>query len=274
MPEHRPTLHEALCGAGVLLLATLCVSMPRAEASTSYTSPWGTEATHSWATRSTQPSPLEAMPNQPDLSPIDVAPTPDKVESTPARNEGFAPVYITVRRKVAVTRQVVVHPHPKTRHARQLASRGKQPRPQAHTVARTSYESRVVTYDIGPQIVAQAKKFHLDPYLIKAVIKVESGFNNHATSCAGAGGLMQLMPATGHSLGARNLYDPDQNIAAGARYLRTLLNHYDNNLPLAIAAYNAGPGNVGTRIPAIGETRRYVVKVMSAYKAYRPKLSS
>jgi soluble lytic murein transglycosylase-like protein len=273
MSRPRPSLHEALCGAGVLLAATLCVSMPRAEASTSYALPFGPLTTHSWTSRTTTESPLESVHNQPELTPLDMPGTeePTQEAAKPAAKADFAPIYVTMRRQVAVTRQVLVAPKPQSHRHRSLASRGKLPALRPHTVARTVFESRRVTYDISPQIVAQATKYHLDPYLIKAVIKVESGFNNGATSCAGAGGLMQLMPATGRSLGARNLYDPDQNIAAGALYLRTLLNHYDNNLPLAIAAYNAGPGNVGSSIPNIGETRRYVTKVMATYKAYRPK---
>lgn len=121
-------------------------------------------------------------------------------------------------------------------------------------------------------VVQAAKRNHVDPALLRAVITVESGFNRHAVSHAGAVGLMQLLPATARRFGARNVYDPKQNIAAGARYLHHLLHTFDKNVRLALAAYNAGAGAViqhGYRIPPYRETVAYVPRVMTLYREYR-----
>lgn len=112
----------------------------------------------------------------------------------------------------------------------------------------------------------------LDPALIHAVISVESGYNPLARSQRGARGLMQLMPATAKRYGVKNLLDPAQNIAGGARYLRDLINLFRNNMELALAAYNAGENAViqyGNRIPPYRETIAYIPRVLTYYKKYR-----
>ena len=115
------------------------------------------------------------------------------------------------------------------------------------------------------EIAAAAKKYNLPEKLITSVIKQESNFNASATSAAGASGLMQLMPATARYLGVSDRFDPAQNIMGGAKYLRQMLDQFDNNVETALAAYNAGPGNVKKYggIPPFQETQNYVKKIMN-----------
>ena len=113
-----------------------------------------------------------------------------------------------------------------------------------------------------------SRRYAVDAGLIKAVVKAESNFNPKAVSSAGAQGLMQLMPATARQLGVTNAFDPEQNVMAGSRFLKELLERYDGNLDAALAAYNWGPGNVdrkgmGSALP--NETRAYLARVKSLY---------
>lgn len=114
-----------------------------------------------------------------------------------------------------------------------------------------------------------ADRHRVDPALVRAVIRTESNWNTRAFSHKGAGGLMQLIPTTAQRYGAYDVFDPKQNIDAGVKYLRTLLERYHGNLDLALAAYNAGEGAVDRAhgVPSYRETRDYVQKVQDAYFA-------
>jgi soluble lytic murein transglycosylase-like protein len=125
--------------------------------------------------------------------------------------------------------------------------------------------------EIDGLIESYSLKNNLDTNFVKAVIKQESGFQKEATSHCGAMGLMQLMPATASSLGVKNAFDPEENIAGGTRYLSGLLERFGGNKELALAAYNAGPEAVQRHggIPPYKETRNYVKNVLSHYNNYK-----
>lgn len=125
--------------------------------------------------------------------------------------------------------------------------------------------------------IRQAALSHMiDPLLIKAIIQAESNFDQYAVSTSGAQGLMQLMPDTARDLRVRNPFDPAQNISGGTRYFRNLLNSYEGDLALSLAAYNAGPGRVEKNgpLPRIPETREYVNRVIRLYRSYQQSTST
>lgn len=140
-------------------------------------------------------------------------------------------------------------------------------------------ESARVSMDQQPQMIARqpyaelvsaaATANQLPAALLHAVIQAESSYNSGATSPKGAGGLMQLMPDTARELGVTDVYDPKANIQGGARYLKHLMTLFDNDISLAVAAYNAGPQAVLSRggiIPPFAETQRYVPSVLRQYR--------
>jgi soluble lytic murein transglycosylase-like protein len=133
--------------------------------------------------------------------------------------------------------------------------------------ARTPLQSR----PFAKLIETVSLKHGIDPALVHAVIEAESNYRPRAQSHVGARGLMQVMPATARDLGvsnARHLFDPEQNVEAGVKYLKFLLDRFDGDLPTAIAAYNAGPGAVDRHagIPPYPETQNYVRKVLSSFQ--------
>jgi len=132
----------------------------------------------------------------------------------------------------------------------------------------------IVSY--AQEINKAAETHDVNPALIAAVIQAESEFKIKARSQVGAQGLMQIMPSTARYLGCRNAWDPAQNILAGSKYLRQLLDTFDGNLTHAIAAYNAGPGAVSKHngIPPYKETRNYVKKVLANYSRFQKLFAS
>jgi soluble lytic murein transglycosylase-like protein len=143
--------------------------------------------------------------------------------------------------------------------------------PDERTASGERYDSallaRAAQYD---SIIEKAAiSAAVEPNLLRAVIVVESGFNSRAVSKRGAVGLMQLMPATASRFGVSNPYDPKENVHAGARYLKFLMNRFGQNVRLALAAYNAGEVAVersGGQIPPFTETMAYVPKVLKIYR--------
>ncbi len=123
--------------------------------------------------------------------------------------------------------------------------------------------------DIDAAIDQAAARHHVDPNLVRSVVKVESDFNPNAVSRKGAMGLMQLMPSTARSLKVTNPFDPQQNVDAGVRHLRSLLDSYGGDVRLSLAAYNAGSGAVARSagVPHFKETQSYVRRITNLYNS-------
>jgi hypothetical protein len=135
---------------------------------------------------------------------------------------------------------------------------------QAHATLNRTFTQQ----DIDGAIDAAAERHHVDPSLVRSVVKVESNFNPNAVSRKGAMGLMQLMPSTARSLNVVNPFDPEQNVDAGVRHLRKLLDSYGGNVRLSLAAYNAGSGAVARSagVPHFKETQDYVRRITGLYQ--------
>jgi soluble lytic murein transglycosylase-like protein len=145
--------------------------------------------------------------------------------------------------------------------------------PQARPTVEVSTEFVAVPADeaYADIIREAATAFDMDPNLIHAVMQAESAFHPYAVSRAGAEGLMQLMPELSSEMGVDDAFDPRKNIMGGVRYLKRLLDHHDGNLDLALASYNAGPGNVERYggVPPFRETRNYVKTIKQILAARR-----
>ncbi len=138
---------------------------------------------------------------------------------------------------------------------------------QVQTPNKTAPANNSAKAQLMDMISKISQKHGVDEKLVKALIKQESGFNVKATSKVGAMGLMQLMPATAKGLGVTDAYNPMQNVDGGVRYLKSMLNKYNGNIILALAAYNAGPGAVDkySGVPPYPETQNYVKNILANY---------
>jgi len=137
----------------------------------------------------------------------------------------------------------------------------------AKIVAANSRGVAATSVDIDSAIEEAAARHNVDPNLVRAVVKVESNFNPNAVSRKGAMGLMQLMPSTARQLNVKNPFDPEQNVDAGVRHLKQLLESYGGDIKLTLAAYNAGAGAVArsSGVPRFAETRNYVRRITNLY---------
>ena len=154
------------------------------------------------------------------------------------------------------------------------------PRPQAaYNVEekRTLHSSPVYgmkgEHDLYPIIERVAESYEVDPALIKAIVMAESNFNAMAVSKRGARGLMQLMPSTAEALGVEDIFNPEHNISGGVRYFKRLLDRFDGDITLALAAYNAGSAKVRkyNGVPPFKATQIYITKVIEYYRHYKGK---
>ncbi|MBR6163065.1 lytic transglycosylase domain-containing protein [bacterium] len=159
-----------------------------------------------------------------------------------------------------------------------VASKFKLSQPFVNTPIMTEAQEEVEEYlgnsDIKPtknqilDLVSKiSEKYDMDEDLVNAVIRQESGFKTDAVSSAGAQGLMQLMPQTAKALGVKDAFNPVQNIEGGVKYLKNMMDKYNGNVILALAAYNAGPGNVDkyNGVPPFKETQNYVKNILANY---------
>ncbi|MDQ7824510.1 MAG: lytic transglycosylase domain-containing protein [Candidatus Eremiobacteraeota bacterium] len=171
----------------------------------------------------------------------------------------FPSLYITVLKKVPLETEKSSATPGSDHRRRSLSSRSGT----AERAAR--YVRKKVREDISPIILRHAKLYGVNPYIIKAIIEVESSFNPSAISCSGACGLMQLKPSTAFDMGIFNYWNPEKNIEAGTKYIRLMLDKF-GNLKTALAAYNQGPGAVSRagNVPPNNTARHYIWKVLKA----------
>jgi membrane-bound lytic murein transglycosylase MltF len=127
------------------------------------------------------------------------------------------------------------------------------------------------TSEVDPLIASAASTHKVDPAVLRAVIRQESGYRPCAVSVKGAAGLMQLMPATAERFAVKDTFDPKQNVEGGARYLKELLDRFKGDLKLALAAYNAGPEKIDGKVPDFPETQGYVNQILKSLEEDKKK---
>ncbi len=158
-----------------------------------------------------------------------------------------------------------IHPAPQTeQHPPSVSGRKAEQHPP-------SVSGRKAEHLYHMFILQTASHYQIDPALIKAIIMAESGYNTKAISKKGAKGLMQLMPRTAQSMGVEDIFNPHQNIAGGVQYFKQMVNRFNGDVKLALAAYNAGSRNVRNYngVPPFKATRSYIKKVLKYYHIYK-----
>jgi hypothetical protein len=178
----------------------------------------------------------------------------------------------TVSKSDAVGKIILMHPEPEPALTKMLPEEPPTPAPES-----TSHSMRVKKEEglFHPIILEAADRYEVDFALIKAIIMVESSYNPNAISRRGAKGLMQLMPKTAEALGVGDSFNPEHNINAGVRYFRKLLDQFDGDVKLALAAYNAGSRKVRkyNGVPPFKATRCYIKKVFKYHQFYKKQMT-
>lgn len=167
-----------------------------------------------------------------------------------------------------------VPPQGRSARAARRVSGQFHPAPAPSAPARVTAESSQALTQFDDAIESAALRYKIPGHLIRAVMHAESGFDPNAVSVVGASGLMQLMPQTAQEMFVKDIFDPEQNIEGGARYLRVLANEFEGDMVKMVAAYNAGPDAVrkyGGQIPPYAETQAYVRKVLALYFQYKAR---
>lgn len=182
--------------------------------------------------------------------------------SIPALNEKHGNI------PTAETKKVTIKIIPPPSAAKSLAKTQPEYRPR-------SVFGKKGEHLLHPIILQTANRYQMDPALVNAIIMAESEYNPRAVSKRGARGLMQLMPATAASLGVKDSFNPEQNLDGGVRYFKRLVNRFDGDVTLALAAYNAGSRNVRLYrgVPPFKATKRYIKKVFLYYQIYKDHMA-
>jgi soluble lytic murein transglycosylase-like protein len=203
---------------------------------------------------------------------VNPEPKPDKSAQNhaPDKLAAAAPAKAAVKKRV-VTAPVPVANAVPTKMPKTVAAKNSAAPPSYAPLSEVAAASNAAHANLDAMIEQTARRHDVDVNLVRAMVRTESGNNPRAVSTKGALGLMQLMPPTARDLGVTNVFDPAQNVDGGVRYLKSLLTQFGGDLPLSLAAYNAGPGAVERHggIPPYRETQEYVKKIGNLYGSMR-----